>query len=131
MRGPYGSRHRCLIYLFSFIIFVTWLVINKILSTRQINSNTLQKSNMQLLHLKLQVVYASMYIALCLTDSQWSLSLNVLEWNIIRHKILRMLKFHPITAFMKTYPNFKKIFLIRVFWFKYISPIIFKIGILD
>ena len=44
-----------------------------------------------------------------------------------------MLKCHPITAFMKTHVNFKKIFLIRVFWFKYIHvfPIKFKIHILD
>ena len=42
-----------------------------------------------------------------------------------------MLKFHPIPAFMKTYTNFKKIFLVRVFWLKYIFPIKFKIPILD
>ena len=35
-----------------------------------------------------------------------------------------MLKFHPITAFMKMHANFKKMFLIRV-------PIKFKIRILD
>ena len=32
---------------------------------------------------------------------------------------------------MKTYTNFKKIFLVRVFWFKYMSRIKFKIPILD
>ena len=42
-----------------------------------------------------------------------------------------MLKCHPITAFMKTHANFKKNFLIRVFWFKYIFTITFKIRILD
>ena len=42
-----------------------------------------------------------------------------------------MLKFHPITAFMKTYTNFKTKFLIRVFWLKYIFRIKFKISILD
>ena len=42
-----------------------------------------------------------------------------------------MLKFHPIPAFMKTYTNFKKIFLVRVFWLKYIFLIKFKIPILD
>ena len=42
-----------------------------------------------------------------------------------------MLKCHPITAFMKTHANFKKIFLIRVFWFKYIFLIKFEIRILD
>ena len=42
-----------------------------------------------------------------------------------------MLKFHPITAFMKMHANFQKIFLIRVFWFKYIFPIKYKIHILD
>ena len=42
-----------------------------------------------------------------------------------------MLKFHPIPAFMKTYTNFKKIFLVRVFWLKYIFRIKFKILILD
>ena len=41
-----------------------------------------------------------------------------------------MLKCHPITAFMKTHAN-QKIFLIRVFWFKYIFPIKFKICISD
>ena len=83
------------------------------------------------LHLKLQVVYVSIYIALCLTCGQWSVSHKVLEGNTIRYKILRILKFHPITAFMKTYWNFKKIFLIRVCWLKCISPIIYKIDILD
>ena len=42
-----------------------------------------------------------------------------------------MLKFHLNPAFMKTYTNFKKIFLIRVFWLKYIFRIEFKIPILD
>ena len=42
-----------------------------------------------------------------------------------------MLKFHPIPAFMKKYTNFKKIFLVRVFWLKYIFRIKFKIPILD
>ena len=42
-----------------------------------------------------------------------------------------MLKFHPIPALMKTYTNFKKIFLVRVFWLKYIFRIKFKIPILD
>ena len=32
---------------------------------------------------------------------------------------------------MKTYTNFKKIFLVRVFWLKYIFQIKFKIPILD
>ena len=49
------------------------------------------------------------------------------------HITLRMLKCNPnlITAFMKTHANINKIFLIRVFWFKYIFPIKFKIRILD
>ena len=42
-----------------------------------------------------------------------------------------MLKFHPITAFIKTYTNIKKIFLARVSWLKYIFRIKFKIPILD
>ena len=42
-----------------------------------------------------------------------------------------MLKFHPITAFMKMYANFKNLVLIFFFLFKYISPIKFKIFILD
>ena len=42
-----------------------------------------------------------------------------------------MLKKHPITSLMKTHANLKKIILIRVFWFKYIFPIKFKILILD
>ena len=78
------------------------LKMNKILSTRQINSKTHQYAATLL---KVQVVYVSICIALCLT-----VSLKVLEGNIIRHKIFRMLKFHPITAFMKTYPYFKNIF---------------------
>ena len=53
--------------LFPFIIFVTQLEINKILSTRHLNSID---TNMQP-HFKLQVVYIRIYIALCLTvDSQ-------------------------------------------------------------
>ena len=31
-----------------------------------------------------------------------------------------MLKVHPKPAFMKTYTNFKKMFLVRDFWLKYI-----------
>ena len=42
-----------------------------------------------------------------------------------------MLKCHPITAFIKMHANFKKIFFIKVFRFKYIFPIKFKIRILD
>ena len=42
-----------------------------------------------------------------------------------------MLKFHIITAFMKMHANFQKIFLIKVFWFKYIFPTKYKIRILD
>ena len=42
-----------------------------------------------------------------------------------------MLKFHPITSFMKMHANFQKLFLIRVFWFKYIFTIKYKIRILD
>ena len=42
-----------------------------------------------------------------------------------------MLKSHPIPAFMQTYTNFKKIFLVRVFWLKYIFRIKFKIPTLD
>ena len=58
-----------------------------------------------------KMFYVSIYIALCSTESQ----LKVLERNIFRHKTLRMIKFHPITAFMTTYGNFEKIFLIRAF----------------
>ena len=83
---------------------MTWLEINKILSTRQINSNTHQYAA------TIKIVYVSIYIALCLTDSQRSVSRKVLEGYIIRHKILRMFKFHPITGFVKTYPNFKNYF---------------------
>ena len=42
-----------------------------------------------------------------------------------------MLKFHPIAAFLKMHANFQKIFLNRVFWFKYIFPIEYNIRILD
>ena len=67
------------------------------------------------LHLKMHAVYVSIYIALCLTDSKRSILLKVLEGNIIRHNMLRMLKFHPITALMKTYPSFKKNFWLGFF----------------
>ena len=70
-------------------------------------------------------------MVLCSTDSHCSVSLKVLEGNIIWPKTLRMLKFHPYTAFMKMHANFQKIFLIRIFWFKYIFPIKYKIRILD
>ena len=47
----------------------------------------------------------------------------------IKHKNV---KIHPIPAFMKTYLNFKKIFLVGCFFsLKYISRIKFKIPILD
>ena len=42
-----------------------------------------------------------------------------------------MLKFHPIPEFMKTYTNFKKKILVRVFWLKYIFRNKLKILILD
>ena len=51
--------------------------------------------------------------------------------NVIWHKTLRMLKFHPIPALMKTYSNFKKLFLVRFFWIKYIFRIKYRIPILD
>ena len=63
---------------------------------------------------------------LCSTDSHC-----LLEGKIIWPMKLKMLKCHPITAFMKTYANFKQIFLITFFWFKYIFTIKFKIRILD
>ena len=44
---------------------------------------------------------------------------------VTEYAALRMLKFHPIPAFMKTYTNF------RVFWLKYTFRIKFKIPILD
>ena len=89
-----------------------------------------------LLHLKplkhcCKLSYISTYMVLCSTDSHWSVSLKVLEGNIIWPNSSRMLKFHPITAFMKMHANFKKKFLIRVFWFKYIFPIKYRIRILD
>ena len=42
-----------------------------------------------------------------------------------------MSKLNPIPAFMKTYTNFKKIFLVRVFWLNNIFRVKFKILILD
>ena len=42
-----------------------------------------------------------------------------------------MLKYRPVTAFMKIHANFKNIFLIRFLWFKCIFAIKFKIRILD
>ena len=71
-----------------------------------------------------------LYIQL-IVNSQRSVSLKVPEGNIIRHKTLRILKFYLITAFMKIYVNFKKVFYIRDFLSKFISPIKFKICILD
>ena len=47
--------------LFLFIIFVTRLEINKVLSTKQINSNTHQYAAT----LKIAIVYVSIYITLC------------------------------------------------------------------
>ena len=69
-------------------------------------------------------------MALCSTDSHLSDPLKVLEGNIIWPKTLRMLKCHPITAFIKKACKLQKMFLIRVFWFKYLFPIKFKIRIL-
>ena len=40
--------------------------------------------------------YVSFYVALYSTDSQRSVSLKVLEVNIVRHITLRMVKFHII-----------------------------------
>ena len=70
-------------------------------------------------------------MVLCSTDSHWSVTLKVLEGNNIWPKTFRMLKFHPITAFIKMHANFQKIFLIRAFWFRYIFPIKYKIRIID
>ena len=70
--------------------------------------------------------YISIYMVLYSTDSHWSISPKVQEGNVIWHKTLRMLKFHPIPAFMKTYTNFKKYFWLGFFWLKYIFRIEFK-----
>ena len=67
----------------------------------------------------------------CSTDSHWSVSLKVLEGNIIWPKTLRMLKFHPITAFMKMHANFQNYFWLGFFSLKYLFPIRYKIRILD
>ena len=75
--------------------------------------------------------YKSIYMVLYSTDSHWSISPKVQEGNVIWHKTLRMLKLHPIPAFMKTYTNFKKYFWLGLFWLKYIFRIKFKIPILD
>ena len=53
--------------LFPFIVFVTRLEINKILSIRQINSNTHQYATT--LKIASCLCYYTLYIALCLTDS--------------------------------------------------------------
>ena len=42
-----------------------------------------------------------------------------------------MLKFHPITAFMKTYTNFKKYFLLGFFGLNLFFLVTFKVLILD
>ena len=63
------------------------------------------------------LVYALLYIQL-IVNSQRSVSLKVLEGNIIWHKTLGMLKFYLITAIMKMYANFKKVFSIGDFLFK-------------
>ena len=71
-------------------------------------------------------------MALCSTDSHISISLKVQEGNVIWHKILRMLKFHPITVFMKTCTNFKKKIFGQGFQFKLSFFLIkFKISSLD
>ena len=52
-----------------------------------------------------------------------------LDGDIIWPITLRMIKFHPITAFMKTHANFKK-YIDKVFFlFKYLFPTKFKIHI--
>ena len=66
-----------------------------------------------------ELSYTSISMALCSTDSHLSVSLKVLEGDIIWHITLRMLKCHPITAFMKIHANFKTIFLNRIIWFKF------------
>ena len=53
------------------------------------------------------VVYTWFYIQLIV--------IKVQEGNVIWHKTLRKLKFHPIPAFMKTYTNFKKYFWLGFF----------------
>ena len=80
------------------------------------------------MHCKLS--YISIYMVLYSTDSHLSISLKVQEGNVIWHKTLRMLKFHPIPAFIKTHKNFKKYFWLG-FLLKYIFRIKFKIPILD
>ena len=75
-----------------------------------------------------ELSYISIYMAISI-DSHWSISLKLLEGNIILQKTLRMLKIHLITAFMKTYAKLKK--MIKVFCFEYIFLIKSKICILD
>ena len=54
--------------------------------------------------------YISIYMVLYSTDRHCSISVKVQEGNVIWHKTLGMLKFHPIPAFMKTYTSSKNIF---------------------
>ena len=75
--------------------------------------------------------FISIYMVLYSTDSHRSIPLKLQEGNGIWHKTLRMLKFHPIPEFMKTYTNFKKNLWLTVFWLKYNFRIKFKIPILD
>ena len=47
-----------------------------------------------------------LYVKLCQRPLIRTALQGTIEGNVIYYKILRMLKFHPITALMKTYANF-------------------------
>ena len=86
---------------FSVTIFATKFELNNFVDYyRLINNNV--KLHLKALEHCCKLFCASIYITLCSTDSHRSVSLKVLEGNFIRHKTLRMLKFHHITEFMKT-----------------------------
>ena len=58
------------------------------------------------------LVYAWLYVQLIVIDPYRSRDKNGMIFGI---KKLRMLKVHPIKAFMKTYANFKKYFWLGFF----------------
>ena len=91
---------------------MTRLEITETLSTGLINANASQyAATFKITEASIcyKLSYIGLYIALCSTDSHWSVSLKGLETNIIWLITFRMLKCHPITAFMKTHANIKNI----------------------
>ena len=111
-RQSLKASQMIMLHFFSITIFVTLLEIAIILSNKlnKIPTHTNTPLDLKPSNHCCELFYFSICIYLCSTNKQLSVSLKVLEGNIICPNTSRILKHHPLTAFMKMYANFKENF---------------------